>query len=435
MKRSLLVLSFLVSVFVASAQLKFAATPEEVGISSEKLKRADSVIMAYLNEEKIAGASALILRHDKVAYEQQFGYANKDTKKPIDETTMFRMCSMTKPITSVAVMQLVDEGKIKVTDPVSNYLPDFKNPNVFVERPNEETGESYTLIPANREITIADLLSHSSGIAYKFSFAVGGPKALAKMYEEAGVIDGIIPYEGTLADNMKKVATLPLLHQPGEKWTYGLNTDILSYLVEVVSGERFDKYLEKHIFSPLGMEDTYFFPPKEKLDRVTKAHEPNWDEGGKVRVLKDGNSVMRDYLNYSPNYHENYGTYFAGGAGLISTPRDYALFCQAMLNDGAYGDKGKRILSEATAKLMHDSTQTELNQTPGYNFGYGFRIATNEKALETPGSYFWSGFFFTEFFIDPTKDMAVILLMQQFPHQHLKIWPEYKKEVYKALVD
>ncbi len=275
----------------------------------------------------IPGAVALIVRNGKIVYEKSFGFSDLETKTPLRNDHIFRIASQSKGITSLAVMMLWEEGKFLLDEPVSKYIPEFKNPRVLVTF--NEKDSSYTSTPAKSEITIRQLLTHSSGISY----AAIGSKEFNAIYAKAGVPSGIgIGYSNAvLGDKIKILAQLPLQQNPGEQWTYGLNTDVLGYLIEVLSGLSFDDYLHQRIFKPLGMNDTYFYLPKEKHNRLVTLYENKND-----KLTKSG----RVFDNVDPNYPNSAGKYFSGGAGLSSTIEDYAKFLQLFLNKGEYNGCG-----------------------------------------------------------------------------------------------
>lgn len=236
----------------AAAQDLPTAKPESVGLSSERLERISKTVQKDIDDKRIAGAVTLVLRHGQVAWFKAQGMQDREAGKPMKQDTIFRICSMSKPITTVAVMILYEEGHFLLEDPVSKYLPEFKNPKVLVKPANG--GEPYT-IPATREITIRDLLRHTSGLTYNWNPDLG------PMYKEANVASGLLPFDGTIGDSVDRLAKLPLLFNPGDRWEYSLSVDVLGRLVEVVSGLPLDQFMRTRIFDPLGMKDTYFFPP------------------------------------------------------------------------------------------------------------------------------------------------------------------------------
>jgi CubicO group peptidase (beta-lactamase class C family) len=395
-------------------------SPASEKMSVERLNRIDSVIQEGIDNKWFNGAVAYIARNGKVVYYKSFGMDDPEKQIPMKKDAIFRIASQTKAITSVAVMMLFEEGKILLDDPVSKYIPEFANPTV-VDKYNEKD-TTYTTIPANREITIRDLLTHTSGIDYA---GIGSPMMTA-IYSKAGIPAGFESRPLILGDAIKKLAKLPLVHQPGERFTYGLNCDVLGYLVEIVSGMSFDQFLKQRIFEPLGMKDTYFYLPAEKQSRLVtvftedSGHHPvKWTEQAGVDV----------------KYPLVQGTYFSGGAGLSSTITDYAAFLQMLLNGGEY--KGKRILAERTVKLMTSNQIGNLNLGAD-KFGLGFEITTEAGEARlgvTEGSYSWGGFFSTTYWADPEEKLVCLLFCQQFPLSHGELFDKFKVLVYASLED
>src|SRR6202162_3113636 len=252
-------LGFLVLNVCALAQDIPAGKPQSVGLSAERLERIGAVVQHEIEDKRIAGAVTLVIRHGHVAWFKSQGMMDREAGKPMRPDAMFRICSVAKPITSVAVMMLYEEGRFLLDDPVSKYLPEFKNPRVLVK---PASGGPYT-IPATKEITIRDLLRHTSGLTYNWNNDLG------PMYEKAGVASGLLQFDGTIGDSVKHLAGLPLLFNPGERFEYSLGVDVLGYLVEVVSGKSLDEFFRTRIFEPLGMSDTYFYPPQDKLERLS----------------------------------------------------------------------------------------------------------------------------------------------------------------------
>jgi CubicO group peptidase (beta-lactamase class C family) len=264
MKRRVCFLACLLFLATGSVAQEFPTVkPESVGLSSERLERIDKAVQKDIDDKKIAGVVTLVMRHGQVAWFKAQGMQDREAGKPMRTDTIFRICSMSKPLTSTAVMILYEEGYFLLEDPISKYLPEFKNPKVLVKPPNG--GAPYS-IPATHEITIRDLLRHTSGLTYTWDSDLG------PMYKQANVADGLLPYDGTISDSVERLAKQPLLFNPGERWEYSLGVDVLGRLVEVVSGKTFDEFLRTRIFEPLGMKDTYFFPPENKLDRLATAY-------------------------------------------------------------------------------------------------------------------------------------------------------------------
>ena len=339
--------------------------------------------------------------------------------------TIFRIASMSKPITSVAIMMLYEEGRLQLTDPVSMYIPSFKNQRVL----SGSAGGTVNTVPVLRDITVRDLLTHRSGLSY--IFLDGG--AVGAAYRAAGVSDGLTVTPATIAENIDKLAAAPLLSQPGAEWHYSLSTDVLGRLVEVVGGMPFDVFLRERIFKPLGMADTSFDVPDGKWSRFATVYSPDGARG--IRPMKDpetfGNTVMSPFAYYKPPKR-----YFSGGAGLTSTIQDYARFAQMLLNGGALN--GVRLLGPKTVELMTASHTADLPSGellgPDGQFGLGFRISTDLGASQTLGStgtFGWSGIYGTNFWIDPKERLFAIVMVQRYPGS--TVAASFQTLVYQAL--
>lgn len=393
------------------------ASPESVQVSTVRLTRIDEMLQQSIDSGWVAGAVGFIARDGKVVYNKAFGINDIETKTPIQTDNIFRIASQTKAIVSTALMMLFEEGKFLLDDPVSRYIPEFAHSQVLDKFNEKDT--TYTSIPARREITIRDLLTHTSGIDY----AGIGSSAMNAIYTKGGFTGGFGNDKIRIGDDIKILGKLPLTHQPGEKWTYGLNVDVVGYLVEIFSGEKLDQYLKRHIFEPLGMNDTWFYLPSEKQGRFVKVNTE--DRSRHVR------SMPQDYVNY-PLLN---GTYFAGGAGLSSTTKDYAIFLQMLLNKGEYN--GKRLLSRRTVELMTTNQIGELDL--GRNkFGLGFEITTAYGQAQlgvSEESFSWGGYFGTTYWADPKERLVCLLFMQQSPLSHGEIENRFKAMVYQALDD
>ena len=411
--------------FVASvvlAQDLPTAKPETVGMSSERLERIATAVQHNIDDKRIAGAVTLVVRRGRVVWFKSQGMMDRETGKPMQPDTMFRICSMTKPITSVAVMMLYEEGKFLLEDPISKYLPEFKNPKVLVK---PASGEPYS-IPATREITIRDLLRHTSGLTYQWNPTLG------PMYLAANVASGILPYDGTIEDSVKRLAGVPLLFNPGDRWEYSLGVDVLGRLVEVVSGKPLDEFFQSRIFVPLGMKDTYFYPPDDKLQRLATAYTYFPDKGlGRFpeTPLTDGSLV------YSADYpYRGPKKLFSGGAGLTSTAMDYARFCQMMLDNGKAGNI--RLLSRKSVELMTQDQLGKISSDMGFGLGFGVDgVKTPLSELGSPGEYAWGGFFYTAFSIDPKEQMIVIFMAQLHPTGELSLDRQVNELAYQAITD
>ncbi|OHB68517.1 MAG: hypothetical protein A2Y77_08600 [Planctomycetes bacterium RBG_13_62_9] len=336
---------------------------------------------------------------------------------------IFRIASMSKPITSVAVMMLYEEGCFRLSDPVSNLIPEFKDAKVLASGGD---GTQEQLVPARRPITIRHLLTHTSGLTYHWDTRVGAK------YQEAGITHGLLQDEDLLADDMKKLAQLPLVHQPGEAWNYGLSTDVLGRVVEVASGMPFDEFLRKRIFEPLRMNDTCFYLSKDKVSRLTAVYGP--DPTGSLTRLGDGvlgEGAMRISVTYP---YEGPRKYCSGGGGLCSTIQDYARFCQMLLNGGELD--GARLLSPKTVELMTADHVGELNRDSGFGLGFGITRSLREAGdLTSVGAYRWGGFWYTTFFIDPAEKMVGVCMAQLYPSGKATLNAQFESLAHQAIVD
>ena len=393
--------------------------PESVGIATDRLERIDKVVKEYVDKKWIAGAVGFIARHGKIVYYKAHGYDDIDTQKLMQKEEICRIASQTKAITSVAAMILFEEGKFLLDDPISKYIPEFANPKV-IDQFNEKDS-TYTVVKAKREPTIRDLFTHTSGIGYGFIH----PYAKI-IYTKAGVPDLYAP-GAVLADKMKILAGLPLMNQPGEKFTYGLSVDMLGYLVELWSGEPLDVYFSKHIFQPLGMKDTYFYLPKEKQGRLAAVY--NETKEGKIEKIAEGAGLNPNYPN------DPKGSYFSGGGGLSSTVYDYAVFLQTMLNGGEYN--GKRILTRKSVEMMTMNQIGDLNM--GINkFGLGFEVTTDRETARlgvSAGAFRWGGVFATNYWADPKEGIIGLFYMQVYPTTHGDVIDKFKVLTYQAITE
>jgi CubicO group peptidase (beta-lactamase class C family) len=396
--------------------------------SREELDGITAMLQKAVDQKSVAGATALIAQRGKVIYSTSVGMQDAEAKAPMAEATIFRIASMSKPITSVAVMILVEEGKMDVSDALSKFVPEFKQMKVLVPATD---GQLYELVKANREITIHDLLTHSSGISYGL---INKP-FVGKMYADAGISDGLVETPGTIGDNVRKLAKLPLVCQPGAAWEYGLNTDVLGHVVEVVSGKSLDQFCRERIFQPLNMTDTYFIVPKEKQPRLSALYSIDADK--KISRVGD-KPVTHDAVTYSSTYSTNDGSkYYSGGAGLASTTGDYFRFCQMMLNHGELD--GVRLLKPETVDRM---TRNQLGDLPipfpgPGAMGYGFGVLTEKgkeiaKDAATVGTYSWGGAFGTYFWVDPANDLIGVYLSQIYPPD-FGLANEFKRLTYEAV--
>ncbi len=399
---------------VAAQQLP-RATPEELGLSSERLARVGETFGRYAEERRLAGAVGMVIRHGKVAYFDAWGMRDLAAGDPIETDDIFRIYSMTKPITSVAVMMLYEEGRFFLDDPVGRYLPELAS--VPVALLDQATGPAN--IPterAQRPMTIRDLLRHTSGLTY----GIFSNTAVDQAYRQGGVNGA-----ATLEDMVTALGKIPLMYQPGTRWNYSVSTDVLGRLVEVVSGQRFDVFLRERIFQPLRMTDTGFYVPPSQRDRFSRLY---------GHTGPDATLELGDTLGYTSSV-----TNFSGGGGLVSTAEDYARFAQMLLNGGELD--GARILSPTTIDLMradHLRDDGASFLADGWGFGLGFTVK-NQPALDgmpdSAGTYYWFGVAGTSFWIDPERDLIGIFMVQIRPNRDVNFRDQFKRLVYQAVVE
>ena len=396
-----------------------AAKPEDAGMSATRLARIDKMVEEHVAKQWIPGAVVLIVRNGKVVLHKAYGYSDAEAKTALKKDDIFRIASQSKAITSLAVMMLWEEGKFLLDEPISKYIPEFKNPTVL--KSFNAADSSYTTEPAKGEVTIRHLLTHTSGIDY----AAIGSNEFKAIYAKAGVPSGIGTAEMVLGDKMKILGKLPLKHQPGERWTYGLNNDVLGYLVEILSGMTFDEFLKKRIFDPLGMKDTYFYLPKEKHARLVGLYQGGSD--GKI-ARPQGNA----YDNVLVNYPNTAGKYYSGGAGLSSTVEDYAKFLQLFLNNGEFN--GVRLLSRKTVELM--LTPQEINQGNDFGLGFGLETAKNDhRSVVSLGTFSWGGAFNTHYWADPKEKLIGLIYTNIYQTPYWSIGDRFKTLTYQSIVD
>ncbi len=413
-----LFLIFLLSACAVQSDFSFDKG-ESPGFINERLGRIDDAINAEISAGKIPGAVAVIIKDGRTVYHNSFGYADIASQSPMQDDSIFRIASMTKAVTTIAVMMLYEKGHFQLNDPVSKFIPAFANPQVLVNVDDE--GVVSETRAAAGEIKIIDLLTHSSGISYAF---ISTP--LQQVYKRNGVIDGLTEKDIKLETIMATLAEQPLLFDPGSEWAYGLNTDLLGYLIEVVSGKPLDQYFAEEIFAPLRMEDTYFYLPDSKADRLVTLYA---DVDGLRVSVGDESSIYLD----NPNYPiEGAKSYFSGGAGLSSTAIDYARVIEMLLNDGELD--GERVLSRKSVELMR-SPRIDSNNDGYADFGLGFEVIVDLAAsgeLGSKGLYRWGGAFATSYWIDPKEKLVAVLMTQQRPNKS-DIANRFKTLVYQAL--
>lgn len=384
------------------------------------LPALDQLLQEYVSSGKEPGIVALIAQDGKVIYRKAFGYADVATQTTLQPDAIFRIASQTKAVASTALMLLYDEGKFQLDDPVSKYLPAFQDARVLATFTPQDS--SYTTVPAKSAVTIRQLLTHTSGLGYP---VIGSPEARA-IYAKARIPSGIGTPGGLLATSVDKLGQLPLLHQPGEKFTYGLSVDVVGRLVEVLSGQPLDQFLRRRLFEPLGMQDTYFYLPAAKQSRLVTLYTE--DQQSKKPV------PMPAWGGMTPDYPKAPGTYFSGGAGLSSTIDDYARFLQMLLNEGELD--GRRLLKPATVRLMTTNQIGALSQGGG-KFGLGFGLTTASQAEASglsEGSYEWGGIFGTTYWVDPKRKVVALIYTQKYPNSTARDLPaKFKLQVRDAV--
>ena len=375
-------------------------TPESVGMSAERLARIETMCADAVAKGDIPGIVALVARNGKIVYYKAFGKADNQSGRTLKRDDIFRIASQSKAITSTAVMTLWEAGKFRLDDPISKYIPEFKNPQVLKTFQYSDT--SYTTTPAPGEITIRQLLSHTSGLGYG---VIDGDERFKMIYQKAGITDAFTEKQVTIAESVKKLAKLPLHHNPGEKFTYSEGLDVMGYLVEIVSGMPFDQYLKKHLFEPLGMNDTWFYLPNDKANRLVSVQQKN-DKGEWERYPA---------TFYDPDYPiKGAKSFFSGGAGLSSTAKDYATFLQMYLNGGELN--GIRILSRTTVETILSNQTGSIYGGPDKFFGLAFSVITpageGKGGQSSTGTFDWGGYFNTQYFADPKEKIIGILMKQ-----------------------
>ncbi len=421
-KSSILLLIFFLFISCTPSETEQAervSTPEDLGFDIEKLAELDHLFETEIEEGRIAGAAALIKRHGEIALKDAWGWQDIEEEQLLEPDHLFRIASMTKAITSAAILQLYERGDLDLDDPLENYIPEFADPRVLTEF--EEETEEFETRPAARSITIHDLLTHTSGIAYGFNNETFGI-----LYEKAGIPDLGTESDLTIEEAMAALGELPLAHDPGEEYTYGLNTDVLGRVIEVVSGQTLAEYFEEHIFRPLGMQNTGFYLPGREDDLVTLY---TTVEDELLPAPSNEDQII------TPNFPvQGAMSYYSGGAGLTSTVYDYSRFLQALLNGGELN--GNRILEEETWKLMSTHQIDELRLGDN-KFGYGLHITTPEGADEgkrPPGSLSWGGIFQTTYWIDPVNEMTLVMYTQVYPSPtQAEFYDRFERIIYSSI--
>ncbi|MBV8094510.1 MAG: beta-lactamase family protein [Acetobacteraceae bacterium] len=399
--------------------------PEEVGLSSARLARVDDWMRRWVDSGRLPCLVTMVARHGRVVDLRCYGRADVERNKPVATDTIFRIYSMTKPLTSVTIMMLYEEGRFQLDDPIARFLPCFRNMRVYVGG----MGGKLDTVPAQRDITFRDLLTHTSGLTYGFMES----NPVDALYRERGVDFGLP--DGNLGELVERAAALPLIAQPGREWNYSIAADVLGHLVAVISGQSFERFLQERVIGPLGMVDTGFFVPGDKLGRFAANYGPTPE--GKLQLLDDPQT-------------SRFGAprrVCSGGGGLVSTAADFMRFCQMMLNKGELD--GTRLLGRKTVSLMTANHlggdmaamgQARFSESSfeGIGFGLGFSVMLDParaQIMGTPGEYAWGGLASTAFWVDPAEDMAVVMLTQLVPSSTYPIRRELRVLTYQALVD
>ena len=402
-----------------------AAKPEDAGMSTERLKRIHESIQRHVDAGEICGAVTVVARRGHVVNFEAHGLMDIESKKPMEKDTIFRLASMTKPITGVAVLMLVEEGKIRLNDPVSKFIPEFHDVKVAMPRerpagaapaPAAAAALDFFTVPANREITIQDLLTHTSGLVSTVSGGFG--VKLAATMAPRGAAD-------TLASYVPKLAAIPLDFQPGTQWAYsgGAGPDTLSRIVEIVSGQTYAEFLRTRIFEPLGMKDTFFYPPDDRRPRLVTLYRKS-PNGLEKDANQDGFSSK---------------TYFSGGGGLMSSAADYLQFAQMLLNGGELN--GKRLLSPRTVELMASNHVGDMFNgklgRPAHGMGFGLIVQVVEDNVAaglrvSNGSFGWDGAFGTQVWVNPKEKMITVIMIQT---QVAQVQRDFENAVMQAIVE
>jgi len=388
-------------------------------INYEKLTQIDTILQSFVEKNWMVGSVVLVIKDNQVVYYKGHGYADLKNKKPMPADAIFRIMSQSKAIISLGIMQLFEKGQLSLDQNISDFIPEFKNPKVLKSFNPADSG--FTTIPAKREITFRDLLTHTSGIDY----ADIGSDNMKAIYSKAGIPSGLGNFNESLLSKMKLLGTLPLAHNPGEKWTYGLNTDLLGCLIEVISGLSLEKYCSINIFEPLGMKDTYFNVPASKADRLPTVY----TEDERNRIIE----WSPTFRNIDPKYPLIKKSYFSGGAGLSSTAFDYAVFLQMLMNDGSYN--GKQILGRRTVELML-SPQLANGLFGNDNFSLGFGLTSENSAnlnMKNAGSFNWGGYYGTTYWADPKEKLICLIMTQHTPNSHGSYVESISNVIYGSL--
>jgi CubicO group peptidase (beta-lactamase class C family) len=407
---------------VAAALLGSMAITAPLGAqasSPSRLARIDSLLERYVDSGQIAGAVTMVLQHGAVLHEGHYGMANLGARRPMAMNTLFRIASQTKAVTSVAVMMLVEDGRLTLRDPVSRWIPGFRNTMVALH-----TDSGRVLVPAERPITIRDLLTHTSGLSYGVEPLVRDDYAMAGLGPEAGFGWYFADKTEPICSTIDRLSGLPTVSQPGAQWVYGYSLDVLGCVVERVSGMPLDRFFRERIFLPLGMTNTWFYVPAADSARLATVYAAT--DSGIVRA-PEGSRGQGDYVR-GPRRS------FSGGAGLVSTAGDYARFLQMLLNGGEY--EGHRLLSSSTVGLMTRNAVGALYSSHGMGFGLGFQTLEDAGlagVYGADGTFGWGGAYRTDYWVDPANDLVAVLMLQLMPSGELDLQTRFRDVVYQAL--
>ncbi|HIF85452.1 MAG TPA: class A beta-lactamase-related serine hydrolase [Gammaproteobacteria bacterium] len=414
------ILLFFVSASISAADFR-NSRPEALGMSSERLERLDSVMKSYVDNGQLAGQVILVLRNGRIAYAAENGLRNIESGLPMTTDTIFRIASQTKAIVSTGIMILHERGQLDISHPLSRYIPEWADMQVAVAKDSR----GYDLVPAERPITLRNLLTHTGGMSY-------GSGPAAEAWEAAGFRGWYFANKTEpIAKSIARMAALPLDAQPGEQWIYGYNTDILGAVIEKASGLTLEEFLQSHIFDPLGMENTHFYLPRDKADLLAVVYQPK--DGGSIEAIPASDG-MRSQGLYKTGDGPNMS--FSGGAGLLSTATDYAKFLQMTLNGGKLNDE--RILSRKSIELMTTNHLGDIPFRRGQGFGLGFSVVTDLGSRGTLGSigeYGWGGAYHSTYWVDPVEQLLVVYLTQIIPATGLDDYAKLRSGIYQAIVD
>jgi len=417
---SLFTLLFFTFSFPLIAQELERVSAEEVGVSSDRINQITSVMQEYVDQDKMSGAVALVARKNKIIYYNAVGKSDLENNRMMRKDAIFRIASQTKAIVSVGIMILQEEGKLLISDPLSKFIPEFKESKVAV---SGDDG-NYKIVESKREITLRDLLTHTSGIGY-------GQGIASDLWAEAEIQGWYFAdRDEPIIETVKRMANLPNDSQPGEQFVYGYSTDILGAVIEIVSGESLASFLKNRILDPLKMVDTHFYLPKEKADRLATVYSSTKE--GIKRAPDKGTMVSQGAYVNGPKKS------YSGGAGFLSTAKDYAQFLQMMLNGGTFD--GKRILSRKSIELMTTDHLGSISfpWSEGTGFGLGFSINTDlgiRGQMGSLGEYGWGGAYHSTYWVDPNEELIVVYFTQLIPAQNIDDHGKLRTQVYQAIID